>query len=150
MTWSMFAANYLRNLQLTLANEYFERGYKSYVRPEFKVWSETPIGYDGSANFLTGIGGFLQALIFGYGGLDFGRTDDDQFLMFFGISLTPPNVEEVFINSIPYGQHAKCTLRFKSRHSEISCYDRIGKGFKMAQGQKRTILGRSFNCKYTM
>ncbi|XP_039493003.1 protein-glucosylgalactosylhydroxylysine glucosidase [Drosophila santomea] len=144
MTWSMFAANYIRNLQLTLANEYFERGYKSYVRPEFKVWSETPMGYDGSANFLTGIGGFLQALIFGYGGLDFGRTADDQFLMFIRITLTPPNVEEIFINSIPYGS-AKCTLRFKNRESEIVCYDRIGKGFQMAQGQKRTLLGRSFN-----
>jgi len=78
----MFAANYMRSLQIQQANEYFERGYKSYVRPEFKVWSETPLGFEGSANFLTGIGGFLQALIFGYGALDFGRTNDDQFLMF--------------------------------------------------------------------
>nr|XP_016943082.2 protein-glucosylgalactosylhydroxylysine glucosidase [Drosophila suzukii] len=144
MTWSMFAANYMRSLQIQQANEYFERGYKSYVRPEFKVWSETPLGFEGSANFLTGIGGFLQALIFGYGALDFGRTNDDQFLMFFGITMTPPNVDEVHISSIPYGD-AKCSLTFRNRSSSIECSDRICQGFQMVQGQKKTVLGRSFN-----
>jgi len=139
----------MRSLQIQQANEYFERGYKSYVRPEFKVWSETPLGFEGSANFLTGIGGFLQALIFGYGALDFGRANDDQFLMFFGITMTPPNVDEVHISSIPYGD-AKCSLTFRNRSSSIECSDRIGQGFQMVQGQKKTVLGRSFNCKYNV
>nr|XP_044250939.1 protein-glucosylgalactosylhydroxylysine glucosidase [Drosophila takahashii] len=144
MTWSMFAANYLRILEMKPANEYFERGYKSYVRPEFKVWSETPLGYEGSANFLTGIGGFLQALIFGYGGLDFGRTNDDQFLMYFGITMTPPNVDEIHISSIPYG-NAKCSLTYGNQSSTISCSDRLSKGFQMIQDQKKTLLAKTFN-----
>ncbi|XP_017049070.1 protein-glucosylgalactosylhydroxylysine glucosidase [Drosophila ficusphila] len=143
MTWSMFAANYMRSIDHEVANEFFERGYKSYVRPEFKVWSETPVGYEGSANFLTGIGGFLQALISGYGGLNFGRTRD-QFMMIIGLTFTPPNVDEVYINSIIYGD-ARCSLTFKNRSSEIHCFDRIGKGFQMTQGQEKTLLGKSFN-----
>ncbi|XP_017115794.1 protein-glucosylgalactosylhydroxylysine glucosidase [Drosophila elegans] len=143
MTWSMFAANYLTSWQDKLANEYFERSYKGYVRPEFKVWSETPLGYEGSANFLTGIGGFLQALIFGYGGLDFGRLGD-QFSMIIGPTRTPPNVDEVYINSIQYGR-AKCSLTFRNHSSKIVCWDSFGPGFQKVQGQRRTSLGRSFN-----
>ncbi|XP_016980794.1 protein-glucosylgalactosylhydroxylysine glucosidase isoform X2 [Drosophila rhopaloa] len=143
MTWSMFSANYLVSRQDKLANEYFERGYKSYVRPEFKVWSETPLGYEGSANFLTGIGGFLQTLIFGYGGLDFGRVGD-QFSMIIRRTLTPPNVDEIHINSIPY-EDAKCSFTIRFQSSEIVCWDRFGPGFQMVQDQRRTFLGRSFN-----
>ena len=32
-----------------------------------KVWTETPDG--GEVNFITGAGGFLQSVVFGYGGL---------------------------------------------------------------------------------
>ncbi|XP_054742489.1 protein-glucosylgalactosylhydroxylysine glucosidase [Anastrepha obliqua] len=71
MSWSMFAINFLDINALDEANRYFQRAYKGYVRPEFKVWSENKIGYQGSANFLTGIGGFLQAIINGYAGMRF-------------------------------------------------------------------------------
>ncbi|XP_023031458.1 protein-glucosylgalactosylhydroxylysine glucosidase [Drosophila willistoni] len=144
MTWSMFAANYLRTSEDWRADEYFERGYKSYVRPEFKVWSETPIGYEGSANFLTGIGGFLQALIFGYGGLDFYRSGNQTTMENSGV-LMPPNVEEVEINYIRYGD-SKCRWIYKSHSSFMDCgYRKSGKKFEMLQGNKRTLLATNFN-----
>ncbi|KAH8334571.1 hypothetical protein KR059_011505, partial [Drosophila kikkawai] len=144
MTWSMFAANYLGTSEDWRAHEYFERGYKSYVRPEFKVWSETPLGYEGSSNFLTGIGGFLQALIFGYGGLDFGR-DGNKTVMFRSQASTPPNVNEVHVNFIRYGD-SKCRFIFSNLSSEMQCSMQSGPGFEMVQNQKRTMLGKSFNC----
>ncbi|XP_075154058.1 protein-glucosylgalactosylhydroxylysine glucosidase isoform X2 [Haematobia irritans] len=71
MTWSMFAINFLDVGAEGKAIHYFTRGYKEYVHPEFKVWSETKIGLEGSANFLTGIGGFLQSVINGFAGIRF-------------------------------------------------------------------------------
>ncbi|KAH8329102.1 hypothetical protein KR074_003860, partial [Drosophila pseudoananassae] len=142
MTWSMFAANYLRTVEYTRAHEYFERGYKSYVRPEFKVWSETPIGYEGSANFLTGIGGFLQALLFGYGGLDFVR-DGNKTNMIMSGSMTPPNVDEVEVNFIRYGA-TNCQWIFSNTHNTLNCGKSLQR-FEMVQGAKRTLVGSSFN-----
>ena len=37
MTWSMFAINYLDVGLTNKAQIYFEKAYKSYIRPEFKV-----------------------------------------------------------------------------------------------------------------
>jgi len=37
------------------------------VQAPFNVWTETPTG--GAVNFLTGAGGFLQGVLFGYGGM---------------------------------------------------------------------------------
>eukprot|EP01122_Echinamoeba_exundans_P016204 TRINITY_DN813_c0_g1_i6.p1 TRINITY_DN813_c0_g1~~TRINITY_DN813_c0_g1_i6.p1 ORF type:complete len:458 (-),score=40.63 TRINITY_DN813_c0_g1_i6:59-1432(-) len=48
------------------AAEYFPKSFAN-AKPPFWVWQETPTG--GAVNFITGAGGFLQALIFGYGGL---------------------------------------------------------------------------------
>ncbi|XP_013098590.2 protein-glucosylgalactosylhydroxylysine glucosidase [Stomoxys calcitrans] len=71
MTWSMFAINFLDVGDKKKAIQFFTRGYEEYVHPEFKVWSETKIGLQGSANFLTGIGGFLQSIINGFAGIRF-------------------------------------------------------------------------------
>lgn len=48
---------------------------KSFANAQapFWVWQETPQG--GAINFITGAGGFLQAIVFGYGGL---RIQSDQ------------------------------------------------------------------------
>lgn len=50
----------------------FNRSFQPYVRGPFAVWSETPTG--GVPHFLTGAGGFLQALTAGYAGL---RWEDE-------------------------------------------------------------------------
>ncbi|XP_061397704.1 protein-glucosylgalactosylhydroxylysine glucosidase [Musca vetustissima] len=76
MTWSMFAINFFEIGLMNKADFYFLKGYRKYVRPEFKVWSETEIGFNGSTNFLTGIGGFLQSIIFGYAGIQFEMRDN--------------------------------------------------------------------------
>ncbi|KAH8266659.1 hypothetical protein KR018_007971, partial [Drosophila ironensis] len=144
MTWSMFAANYLRAEEEAKAHEYFERGYKSYVRPEFKVWSETPIGYEGSANFLTGIGGFLQALIFGYGGLDFTRNGNSSW-MIMSTPVTPPNVDEVTVNYIRYGK-SKCRYVFTNTSAaNLDCGFKSGQAFELHQGHTRSVIGEALN-----
>lgn len=69
MTWSMHSINNLDIGNKTKADENFENCYKKYVTDEFKIWSEVPVGRYGGANFITGVGGFLQALINGYAGV---------------------------------------------------------------------------------
>jgi hypothetical protein len=68
------------------AEQLFRRSYETYVRPPFnvsdfifssfrielfgvsQVWTEAQSGV-GAVNFITGAGGFLQAVLFGYGGI---------------------------------------------------------------------------------
>ncbi|CAF1103336.1 unnamed protein product [Rotaria sordida] len=68
MTWSMHAIGHLELKDFELAEELFRRSYETYVRPPFNVWTEARSGV-GAVNFITGAGGFLQAVFFGYGGL---------------------------------------------------------------------------------
>lgn len=65
MTKSMFALNWLEVGQLARAEASFNKSYLNVQEP-FKVWTETPGG--GAVNFITGAGGFLQAVMFGYAG----------------------------------------------------------------------------------
>ncbi|XP_055917587.1 protein-glucosylgalactosylhydroxylysine glucosidase isoform X2 [Eupeodes corollae] len=71
MTWSMYAIGHLDEGNKPKADKLFEKGYKDYVREPFKVWSEVIRGKEGAANFITGIGGFLQTIVNGYGGVRF-------------------------------------------------------------------------------
>lgn len=66
MTWSMFAVGYTELDRPDTAAAYFNRSFANAQAP-FAVWTETPTG--GAPNFLTGAGGFLQAVFFGYPGL---------------------------------------------------------------------------------
>lgn len=50
-----------------LVNKLFPISYKGYLRPPFNALAETPS--TDSINFLTGAGGFLQQIIFGFTGL---------------------------------------------------------------------------------
>lgn len=65
MTKSMFAINWLDVGEVNKAERSFRKSYANVQEP-FKVWTETPGG--GAVNFITGAGGFLQAVLFGYGG----------------------------------------------------------------------------------
>lgn len=69
MTWSMFAINWMDLNQFDQAEIMFNKSYQSYIREPFKVWTEVAYPGVGAVNFITGIGGFLQALIYGYGGV---------------------------------------------------------------------------------
>ena len=67
MTKSMFAIGWLDIGETARADKSFTQGYTNIQEP-FKIWSETPRG-GGTVNFITGAGGFLQSVLFGYGGL---------------------------------------------------------------------------------
>jgi len=66
MTWSMYAIAWLELEEFENATNNFLRSYANIQDP-FNIWTETPTG--GTVNFITGAGGFLQAVLFGYGGI---------------------------------------------------------------------------------
>ncbi|XP_072019698.1 protein-glucosylgalactosylhydroxylysine glucosidase-like [Amphiura filiformis] len=66
-TWAMFSIGYREIGDDDQQRETFEKSYKPYVCEPFKVWTEASEGV-GATNFLTGMGGFLQAILFGYAG----------------------------------------------------------------------------------
>ncbi|XP_070551407.1 protein-glucosylgalactosylhydroxylysine glucosidase-like [Ptychodera flava] len=67
MTWSMFAIGWLELAEYKKANDVFQRCFANIQEP-FKTWTEVADG-SGAYNFITGMGGFLQTIIFGYGGI---------------------------------------------------------------------------------
>ncbi|XP_059058126.1 protein-glucosylgalactosylhydroxylysine glucosidase isoform X1 [Achroia grisella] len=69
MTWSMHTIGHLRIQDDKKAADMFNKSYQGYVREPFKVWSELQRPNVGAVNFFTGMGGFLQTLIFGYAGV---------------------------------------------------------------------------------
>ncbi|XP_048736070.2 protein-glucosylgalactosylhydroxylysine glucosidase-like isoform X2 [Ostrea edulis] len=66
MTWGMFAIGYLELNNTSDAARLFEKQEGNVATP-FNVWTENADG-TGAVNFITGMGGFLQSLLFGYGG----------------------------------------------------------------------------------
>jgi len=66
MTYGMHAVSWLALGYAENATALFARSYANSQLP-FGVWTETPTG--GTTNFITGAGGFLQAVWAGYGGI---------------------------------------------------------------------------------
>ncbi|XP_059253487.1 protein-glucosylgalactosylhydroxylysine glucosidase isoform X1 [Mustela nigripes] len=66
MTWSMFAVGWMELKDPWRARDLLERCFAHIAEP-FKVWTENADG-SGAVNFLTGMGGFLQAALFGFTG----------------------------------------------------------------------------------
>ncbi|XP_012159096.1 protein-glucosylgalactosylhydroxylysine glucosidase [Ceratitis capitata] len=122
MSWSMFAINFLDVNEMEKANLYFQRGYRDYVRPEFKVWSENKVGYEGSANFLTGIGGFLQAIINGYGGIRF-HLDGQRSLMVIQKTHFLPTTMGYSINGIKFAK-SKFSLAIHKNGTTLKCLEK--------------------------
>lgn len=63
MTWSMFAVGWMELKDPSRAQVHLNRSFANVTEP-FKVWTENADG-SGAVNFLTGMGGFLQAALFG-------------------------------------------------------------------------------------
>lgn len=63
MTWSMFAVGWMELKDPSRAQVHLNRSFANVTEP-FKVWTENANG-SGAVNFLTGMGGFLQAALFG-------------------------------------------------------------------------------------
>ncbi|KAM6073728.1 protein-glucosylgalactosylhydroxylysine glucosidase isoform 2-T3 [Chlamydotis macqueenii] len=66
MTWSMFAVGWLELKEVRRAQSQLNKCFSNITEP-FKIWVENSDG-SGAVNFLTGMGGFLQAVLFGYTG----------------------------------------------------------------------------------
>uniref|UniRef100_A0A8C5FN89 Protein-glucosylgalactosylhydroxylysine glucosidase n=1 Tax=Gadus morhua TaxID=8049 RepID=A0A8C5FN89_GADMO len=66
MTWGIFAVGWLELGEAEKAQKLLEKSFDNIQGP-FQVWSESSDG-SGAVNFLTGMGGFLQAVLFGYTG----------------------------------------------------------------------------------
>ena len=67
MTFSIFSIQYARLGDRQKAEEMFRRAYEPNIRPPFGVFAETPTS--NNPYFMTGAGGLLQAVLFGFGGL---------------------------------------------------------------------------------
>uniref|UniRef100_H2ZEB2 Protein-glucosylgalactosylhydroxylysine glucosidase n=1 Tax=Ciona savignyi TaxID=51511 RepID=H2ZEB2_CIOSA len=67
MTWGMFSINLLDVDEYKEAGVMYRRQLKNIHAP-FDIWSENADG-SGAVNFLTGIGGYLQSILYGYLGL---------------------------------------------------------------------------------
>ncbi|NWW53981.1 PGGHG glucosidase, partial [Pedionomus torquatus] len=72
MTWSMFAVGWLELKEVQRAQSQLNKCF-SHITEPFKVWVENSDG-SGAVNFLTGMGGFLQAVLFGYTGFRITQT----------------------------------------------------------------------------
>ncbi|EGG14804.1 acid trehalase-like protein 1 [Cavenderia fasciculata] len=94
MTHSMYTIGWLELGNTTKASESWPLSYANAQQP-FKIWTETPTG--GCVNFITGAGGWLQALLFGYGGL---RIHQDQY--YFYSPQLPPNTTSLKIRGFSY------------------------------------------------
>ncbi|XP_033733626.1 protein-glucosylgalactosylhydroxylysine glucosidase-like [Pecten maximus] len=94
MTWGMFAVGWLDLNDTTKADDLFKKQFQNVI-PPFYIWSEEP-GGRGARNFLTGIGGYLQSLLFGYGGF---RIFEDR--LQFNPTL-PPDTSTFNITGVDY------------------------------------------------
>lgn len=63
----MHSIGYLDAQDFTSAAKYFNMSFQDNMQSPFLVWTETPSG--NAANFITGAGGFLQTVLFGYAGI---------------------------------------------------------------------------------
>ncbi len=80
----------------TLFDDFYRMSYKGYLRGPFNVFSETTSSMH--TNFLTGAGGFLQQVVFGYTGL---RITDKGLDAEFRPML-PPGVSEMEIHNLHF------------------------------------------------
>jgi trehalose/maltose hydrolase-like predicted phosphorylase len=79
MTWAMHTVGFLELNDEDKSNALFNKSYQPYMREPFKVWTEARAPDFGAVNFITGMGGLLQEVVSGYGGLRL-HTESLEFL----------------------------------------------------------------------
>lgn len=95
MTWSMHALGHL-DIGEVPSEALFNRTFVPYIRQPFYTWNEYVHGIeDGAENFITGAGGFLQLIMYGYAGI---RIRSDA-LVINGPQL-PPQTNRLKLNGI--------------------------------------------------
>ncbi|CAB3230488.1 unnamed protein product [Arctia plantaginis] len=113
MTWSMHTIGHLQ-MDDGKADISFNKSYEGFVREPFKVWSELRRPDIGATNFFTGMGGFLQTLIFGYAGISIhlDRLEINE-------ARLPPNVNKFTIRGIKY-LGSNLTLEIQPNSTKLS------------------------------
>ncbi|XP_072036916.1 protein-glucosylgalactosylhydroxylysine glucosidase-like [Amphiura filiformis] len=114
MTWGMFCIGYKDVGDDTQQEEMFYESFKPYVREPFKVWTEVRSGI-GATNFITGMGGFLQTVIFGYGGF---RLYLENLAM---NATLPPKTTSMTITDLNY-MGARMTFKFTADSMSIEVH----------------------------
>ncbi|XP_065260223.1 protein-glucosylgalactosylhydroxylysine glucosidase [Emys orbicularis] len=97
MTWSMFAVGWMELKEIQRAQSQLNKCFNNITEP-FKVrqiWVENSDG-SGAVNFLTGMGGFLQAILFGYTGFRITKSS----LNFDPIC--PDNISKLKVTGVSY------------------------------------------------
>ena len=79
------------------AEQLFDKSYQRNVQEPFNVWSEVQ-GGAGAANFITGAGGFLQSLIYGYTGLRI----HPYYLEISPVDVLPPKATKMTLKGLKY------------------------------------------------
>jgi len=100
MTYAMETIAWLELGDNEAAAQVWDYSFANAQQP-FLVWTETPKG--GAVNFITGAGGFLQGILFGYGGI---RIQDN--LLAFNPQL-PPSVTKVVLHLYYLGNTIRVT-----------------------------------------
>ncbi|KAM9557397.1 protein-glucosylgalactosylhydroxylysine glucosidase isoform 4-T4 [Guaruba guarouba] len=108
MTWSMFAVGWLELKEVQRAQTLLNKCFSNITEP-FKIWVENSDG-SGAVNFLTGMGGFLQAILFGYTGFRITRSS-----LRFDPAL-PDDIHELNVTGVSYLGNK---LRFSITREEI-------------------------------
>ncbi|NXV80791.1 PGGHG glucosidase, partial [Atlantisia rogersi] len=113
MTWSMFAVGWLELKEVQRAQSQLRRCFSNITEP-FKIWVENSDG-SGAVNFLTGMGGFLQAVLFGYTGFRITRSS-----LSFNPAF-PDDVKKLSITGISYvGNKLKFTITKEEMRIEVT------------------------------
>ncbi|XP_068050538.1 protein-glucosylgalactosylhydroxylysine glucosidase isoform X3 [Anomalospiza imberbis] len=113
MTWSMFAVGWLELKELQRAQSQLEKCFSNITEP-FKVWAENSDG-SGAVNFLTGMGGFLQVILFGFTGFRITRSGllfDPAF---------PDDITKLEVSSVSYlGNKLEFTITREEIRMEVT------------------------------
>ncbi|XP_033113241.1 protein-glucosylgalactosylhydroxylysine glucosidase-like isoform X2 [Anneissia japonica] len=108
MTWAMFTINWLKLKNFSKAENVFNKTFANLQGP-FMTWTENPDG-SGAVNFQTGMGGFLQTIMFGFGGIRIGECLDVDFVL-------PPKSSTFNITGLNY---LGSSLNFVAQETSLS------------------------------
>jgi trehalose/maltose hydrolase-like predicted phosphorylase len=111
MSWSMYVTAYLEVGDMEGAERNFEHSFAN-SHPPFQVWTENPD--HGTMGFLTGLGGFLQTMLFGFGGLRIWKDHLDV-----NPSLIS-DITNIVIRGVKY-RGSELTISFDQDNMEILC-----------------------------
>ena len=99
------------------AEQLFDKSYQLNVQEPFNVWSEVS-GGEGASNFITGAGGFLQSLIYGYTGLRIYA----MYLEINPVGILPPRSTKMTLKGFKY-LNTKFDFSLDSDSYEITCLE---------------------------